>query len=150
MPNTTTVGTAGAANAKLGGVPHVHYSNSISRDGGQVVRLLCEDAGIAYTNSIYTFDKSPTQKDGVLAGMNPLQAVPIVELNGQILTQSYAILRSWSRQLGMYEGVGEGERYFVDVVCDLGADCDYSRMFYLYLMHFLLSWVLVGFLLLFL
>jgi len=44
----------------------------------------------------------------------------MVELNGKILTQSYAILRSWSRQLGAYdEGENEEKRYWVDAVCDI-------------------------------
>ncbi|TID21294.1 glutathione s-transferase [Venturia nashicola] len=122
MPTTTTVGTSSAANQKLGGTPHIHYFDFFSRGRGQVIRLLCEDAGIAYIDTRYTFDEFPSQKDGKLGDMNPLKAVPVVELNGKILTQSYAILRSWSRQLGEYDGKTEEEKYFVDAVGDLGAD----------------------------
>lgn len=124
MPTTTTVGTPGATNQKLGGTPHIHYFDFFSRGRGQVIRLLCEDAGIAYTDTRYTFDEFPNHKDGKLGEMNPLKTVPVVELNGKILTQSYAILRSWSRQLGEYDGKTEEERYFVDAVADLGADCE--------------------------
>lgn len=126
MPTTTTVGTSSAANQKLGGIPHIHYFDFFSRGRGQVIRLLCEDAGIAYADTRYTFDEFPSHKDGKLGDMNPLKAVPVVELNGKILTQSYAILRSWSRQLGEYDGKTEEERYFVDAVGDLGADCKSS------------------------
>ncbi|QDS74339.1 hypothetical protein FKW77_004547 [Venturia effusa] len=122
MPTTTNVGNSGAANQKLGGIPHIHYFDFFSRGRGQVIRLLCEDAGIAYTDTRYTFEEFPQQKDGALGDMNPLKAVPVIELNGKILTQSYAVLRSWSRQLGAYDGESEEERYFVDAVCDLGVD----------------------------
>lgn len=125
MPSTTNVGTESTANKKLGGIPHIHYFDFFSRGRGQVIRLLCEDAGIAYTDTRYTFDEFPSHKDSKLGEMNPLKAVPVIELNGKILTQSYAILRSWSRQLGEYDGVTEEERYFVDLVNDLGVDCEF-------------------------
>lgn len=129
MPSTISVGTAGAVNAKLGGVPHIHYFDFYSRGRGQVIRLLCEDAGIAYTDTRYTFDEFPNHKDSRLGEMNPLKAVPVIELNGKILTQSYAILRSWARQLGAYDGTTEEEKYSVDLICDLGADCMFNPPF---------------------
>jgi glutathione S-transferase len=97
MPTTTSVSTAGPANQKLGGVPHIHYFDFFSRGRGQVIRLLYEDARIAYTNTRYTFEEFPSYKDSKLGEMNPLKAVPVIELNGKILTQSYTILRSWAR-----------------------------------------------------
>ena len=43
--------------------------------------------------------------------------------DGRILTQSYAILRHWSRCLGAYDGKTEDEKYWVDAVCDIVIDC---------------------------
>lgn len=51
--------------------------------------------------------------------------VPVVELNGRLLTQSYAILRHFARVLGKYEGEGEEERFWVDAVCDVCIDCKF-------------------------
>ena len=55
--------------------------------------------------------------------MNPLGSLPIVVLNGQNLTQSYAILRHFARRLGEYEGETEEEKYWADVICDAVIDC---------------------------
>ena len=51
----------------------------------------------------------------------------VIELNGQILTQSYAILRHFARQLGAYDGKTEEEKYFADRICDIVIDCTSPR-----------------------
>jgi prostaglandin-H2 D-isomerase / glutathione transferase len=48
--------------------------------------------------------------------------VPIVELNGQTLTQSYPMLRHFARKLGAYDGATDDEKYWVDRVCDIVID----------------------------
>lgn len=55
--------------------------------------------------------------------MNPAATIPVIELNGQILVQSYAILRHFARQLGEYDGQSEDEKYWADAMCDLASDC---------------------------
>ncbi|KAL8685778.1 MAG: hypothetical protein Q9218_007550 [Villophora microphyllina] len=122
MPSTKTYGTPGAANQTIGGVPTIHYLDFASRGRGQVIRLMWEDAGIAYTDVRYSFDEYPEYKKAVIAQKNPTTNVPVIELNGQILTQSYAILRHFARQLGEYDGETEGEKYLVDKICDIGSD----------------------------
>lgn len=122
MPTTINVGTPGPANKKIGGVPHVHYFDFFSRGRGQVLRLLFEDAGIAYTDTRYTFSEFPSHKTQALGSMNPLKAVPVVELNGKILVQSYPTLRFLARTLGAYDGTTSEEMYVVDQICDLGID----------------------------
>ena len=52
MPTTKRYGTAGAANEAIGGVPTLHYFDFQSRGRGQVIRLLWEDAGIAYEDIV--------------------------------------------------------------------------------------------------
>ena len=49
--------------------------------------------------------------------------MPVVELDGRVLTQSYAILRHFARVLGAYDGSSEEERYWADAICDIGVDC---------------------------
>lgn len=44
----------------------------------------------------------------------------------KILTQSYAILRHWGRQLGAYDGETEDEKYWADAICDIVIDCKVS------------------------
>jgi glutathione S-transferase len=67
---------------------------------------------------------------GKPAEMNPTGNIPILEMpDGQILTQSYPILRHFSRILGLYDGKTEGEKYFVDQICDIVIDC-LSPVFY--------------------
>ena len=130
MPTTTRSGTPSAANSTIGGVPTIHYLDFASKGRGQVVRLLCEDAGIAYDDVRYSFEEYPDFKKGKITDLNPLGNVPVVELGGRVLTQSYPILRHWARVLGRYEGEGEEERYWVDVVCDACADCEFYSSFF--------------------
>lgn len=47
----------------------------------------------------------------------------MVELNGKILTQSYAMVRYFGRVLGGYDGRSEEERYWADAICDIIIDC---------------------------
>lgn len=123
MPTTEICGRPGEANKTIGGVPTVHYLDFASKGRGQVVRLLFEDAGIAYEDVRYPDDELPEAKTTILRKMNPASTVPILELNGKILTQSYALLRHFSRILDQYDGKTEDEKYWVDAMCDLAADC---------------------------
>ncbi|KAI4278233.1 MAG: hypothetical protein LQ337_001174 [Flavoplaca oasis] len=122
MPSTKQHGTAGRANEAIGGVPTVHYLDFASRGRGQVVRLMFEDAGIAYTDIRYSFKEYPDYKKSIIAEKNPTATVPIVEINGKILTQSYAILRHFARLLGKYDGETEEEKYWADAMCDIAID----------------------------
>ncbi|KAF2120496.1 glutathione S-transferase-like protein [Lophiotrema nucula] len=122
MPTTKKIGTPGPKNDKIGGVPTIHYFDFKSRGRGQAVRLLWEDAGIAYEDVRYTFDEYPKYKTTKIAEMNPTSTIPVIELNGNILTQSYAILRHFSRLLGAYDGKSEEEKFFVDQICDIVID----------------------------
>lgn len=60
--------------------------------------------------------------------MNPVSSVPIMEIDGRVYQQSYAILRHLSRRLGEYDGVNDNEQYWTDAMCDIGADCMYLRL----------------------
>ncbi|KAI9642347.1 hypothetical protein NHQ30_009151 [Ciborinia camelliae] len=47
--------------------------------------------------------------------MSPMGNTPAGEMpDGKISTQSYAIIRHWSRMLGAYEGKTEDEKYWAD------------------------------------
>ncbi|KAL8726351.1 MAG: hypothetical protein Q9166_006758 [cf. Caloplaca sp. 2 TL-2023] len=116
MPSTKQHGTPSAVNQAIGGVPTIHYFDFASRGRGQVVRLLWEDAGIAYEDIRYSFEEYPEYKKSIIAEKNPTATIPVVELNGKILTQSYAILRRLARQLGKYDGETEEEKYWADVI----------------------------------
>lgn len=82
-----------------------------------------EDAGIAYEDVRYSFDEYPDYKKSIIAEKNPTSNVPVVELNGKVLTQSYAILRHFARLLGEYDGETEEEKYWADAMCDIASDC---------------------------
>lgn len=123
MPTSKHCGTPGEANELIGGVPIVHYLDFASRGRGQVVRLLFEDAGIAYEDVRYSDEELPEAKRTILQEMNPASTMPILELQGKAWTQSYALLRHFSRVLGKYDGRTEEEKYWVDAMCDLAADC---------------------------
>lgn len=123
MPTTTRSYAEGPANKTVGGVPTMHYFDFASKGRGQVIRLLFEDAGIAYDDVRYDIaNEYPAFKAGQLAEWNPLATIPVIELNGRILTQSYAILRHFARVLGAYDGRTEDERFFADRVADVGID----------------------------
>ena len=123
MPTTKKCLTESDANLAIGGVPTIHYFDFQSRGRGQVVRLFWEDAGIAYEDIRYSFQEYPEYKKTRIAEMNPIGFIPVIELNGRILTQSYAILRHFARQLGKYDGETEEEKYWADAMCDIGIDC---------------------------
>jgi glutathione S-transferase len=92
------------------------------------LELKCgQDAGAAYQDIRYTFDEWPEHKrNGPIAEMNPTGNIPVIEMpGGKILSQSYAILRHWGRQLGAYEGKTEYEKYWADAICDIVIDCEY-------------------------
>lgn len=61
-----------------------------------------------------------------MAQANPTTNIPFIELNGKMLTQTYAIMRHWGRQLGAYDGKTEDEKYFVDMITDIVIDCELS------------------------
>lgn len=84
-----------------------------------------KDAGAAYKDIRYSFAEWPEHKrSGPVAEMNPTGNIPVIEMpNGKILTQSYAILRHWARQMGGYDGKTEDERYWVDAITDIVIDC---------------------------
>jgi prostaglandin-H2 D-isomerase / glutathione transferase len=82
-----------------------------------------QDAGIAYTDVRYTFEETAGSSKDTITAMNPLGKVPVIELNGKILVQSYAILRHFARLMGEYDGVTEEEKYWVDAMCDIAIDC---------------------------
>ena len=104
----------------------MHYFDFQSRGRGQVVRLMWEDAGIAYEDIRYSFEEFPQVKRDKIAKMNPTGNIPVIELNGKILTQSYAILRHFGRLLCKYDGETEDEKYWVDAMCDIAIDCKYT------------------------
>ena len=100
MPSIKRCLNVSAANKAIGGVPTLHYFDFQSRGRGQVVRLLCEDAGIAYEGVRYSFEEYPEYKKNRISEMNPTANIPVIELNGRILMQIYALLRHFARQLG--------------------------------------------------
>lgn len=113
MPTTHRVGQESAANKAIGGVPVMHYLDFSSRGRGQVVRLLWIDAGIAFDDVRYSFDEYPQYKTTKIQEMNPNATIPVVELNGKILVQSYAMIRHFGRLLGKYDGETEEGKYVV-------------------------------------
>ncbi|KAI9712921.1 MAG: hypothetical protein M1828_001517 [Chrysothrix sp. TS-e1954] len=122
MVTTKTYLEKSRANEAIGGVPTLHYFNFQSKGRGQVIRLLFEDADIQYEDVRYDFDEYPKFKMGKLQEYNPLGTIPVVELNGRILIQSYAMLRHFARQMGAYDGKTEEEKYWADAMCDAAID----------------------------
>lgn len=88
-----------------------------------MVRLFWEDAGIAYDDIRYSFEEYPEYKGTKITELNPTGKIPVVELDGKILTQSYPMLRHFARLMGKYDGQNEDEKYLADVICDIVIDC---------------------------
>ena len=123
MPTTQRALRPSAGNETLGGVPEILYFDFQSRGRGQAVRLLLEDALIAYDDTRYTFEEFPEWKETGLVKLNPVKTMPVVKLNGKSLTQSYAILRYFAKILEAYDGKTPEEQYWVDALCDIVSDC---------------------------
>lgn len=79
----------------------------MSRGRGQVVRLLWENAGIAYQDIRYSNEELQDPKEAVIPRKNPVKTLSVVKLNGKILTQSYTILHRLAKLLGEYDGETE-------------------------------------------
>ncbi|KAG8526308.1 uncharacterized protein KY384_000301 [Bacidia gigantensis] len=122
MPTTQRALSPSEGNDALGGIPEILYFDFQSRGRGQAVRLLLEDAQIAYDDTRYSFPEYPEWKETGLAKLNPVKTIPVVKLNGKILTQSYAILRHFARVLGKYGGQSEDEEYWIDAITDVVSD----------------------------
>lgn len=137
MPTTTQIGQPGPANDRIGGIPRLHYFDLSSRGRGQAIRLLFLDAGICFTDVRYTFEEFGRDVQASLMaspdGLNPTGSLPVVELDGgEAMTQSYPILRHFSRVLGnVYDGgdggddeeaEAEAKTFWVDRICDVVID----------------------------
>lgn len=94
-----------------------------------MLRLMWEDAGIAYEDVRYSFEEYPEYKKSRISEMSPTRTIPVLELNGRILTQSYAIMRHFARQLGKYDGETEEEKYWADAMCDIVIDCTFDDVY---------------------
>lgn len=70
-------------------------------------------------------EEYPQFKEDLIKKLNPTGNIPVVELNGQVLVQSYAILRHFARLLGSYDGKTLEDKYFVDVITDIVTDCKF-------------------------
>lgn len=123
MPTTQRALDPSAGNDTLGGVPEILYFDFQSRGRGQAVRLLLEDAQIAYDDTRYSFQEFPEWKETGLVELNPVKTIPVVKLNEKNLTQSYAILRYFAKLLKSYDGKTPEEQYWVDALCDIASDC---------------------------
>lgn len=123
MPTTQRALAPSTGNDSLGGVPEILYFDFQSRGRGQAVRLLLEDAQIAYDDTRYSFQEYPEWKETGLVELNPVKTIPVVKLNGKNLTQSYAILRYFAKLLKSYDGKTPEEQYWVDALCDIASDC---------------------------
>ena len=123
MPTTQRALSPSTGNDTLGGVPEILYFDFQSRGRGQAVRLLLEDAQIAYDDTRYSFQEFPEWKETGLVELNPVKTVPVVKLNEKNLTQSYAILRYFAKLLKSYDGKTPEEQFWVDALCDIASDC---------------------------
>lgn len=112
--------------------PQVHYKDAGSRGRGQLIRLLFEDAGVAYIDVRYPAEEWPEAKRShPIITKNPAGHIPVVEfeVDGEkrVLMQSYAMARYFGRVLGKYDGETEEERYWADALCDIIIDCECLR-----------------------
>lgn len=105
----------------------MHYFDFFPKGRGQVIRLLFLDAGISFNDIRYTFEEFTNDiKVSLMASphsLYPTGNLPVVELNGEVITQSYPILRHFSRVLdNAYDGDSEAEMFWVDRICDVVID----------------------------
>jgi glutathione S-transferase len=120
MVKVRDIGTPGPANDTLGGVPAIYYWDLASKGRGEVLRLFCEDAEIAFKDHRWSLEDSSLTTD--IYKFNPTRSLPAVELGGKIYTQSIPILRFWCTKLGKYDGKSHEDRYFVDLISDITTD----------------------------
>ena len=90
------------------------------------MRLLFLDAGVAFIDIRYSFEEFFRDiRPAFMAprGLDQTGNLPVLELNEEVMTQSYPILRHSSRVLdNVYDGDTEAEMFWVDRICDIVID----------------------------
>lgn len=117
MPTTTLIG-----------VSAIHFFDFQSW-GWAKFSVSCRKMWASRTDVRNTLDEYPQYRSTKIQVLNPTASIPVVELNGRILTQIYAMLRHFVTVLECYDGHIEEERYWTDVVCDIVIDCKLSLLF---------------------
>lgn len=107
-----------------------------------MISLFFKDAGIAFQDERYKYDDTwaATSKELQTRGLTKTGKVPVLEYNGEILTQvnshlylqlcrisliyyqHISILRFLSRELGSYDGETTLDKHLVDTVADIYND----------------------------
>ncbi|GAB1192540.1 hypothetical protein APSETT444_001732 [Aspergillus pseudonomiae] len=104
--------------------PTLHYLDIGSLGRGEVVRLFLHDAGVEFNDVRYPYDDTWPAASAELKqkGLSVTGKVPVLEYEGQILTQHLPILRYLARELGEYDGNTSLEKYLLDAVADVYTD----------------------------
>eukprot|EP00475_Leptophrys_vorax_P046456 TRINITY_DN998_c0_g1_i1.p1 TRINITY_DN998_c0_g1~~TRINITY_DN998_c0_g1_i1.p1 ORF type:complete len:251 (-),score=56.09 TRINITY_DN998_c0_g1_i1:36-689(-) len=111
-----------SATKLIGGKPHLTYFALPFGLGGRggVVRNFFLLHNIEYTERLIPFGSPQWQtekKQLVASGLNPAGLVPVVQVGDLVLTEHIAILRYFSKKLGIY-GNDELKDYYADAVAD--------------------------------
>ncbi|KAI9340211.1 glutathione S-transferase [Obelidium mucronatum] len=96
---------------------------------GEAIRLLFADAEIDYVDN--RFNKAESDWDTkkaelIKSGTNYYGALPLLEIDGTVLTQHVPILRYIAKKIGKYGGSTDEEAYKLDQFSDVITDWRFS------------------------
>ncbi|KAK3608732.1 hypothetical protein CHS0354_000997 [Potamilus streckersoni] len=86
----------------------LHYFNG--RGAAEPARILFALADVEYEDVRYEREDWPAKKPGM-----PLQALPVLEIDGKMMTQSHAIIRYLAREYG-FNGTDNMETFRIDEI----------------------------------
>jgi len=104
--------------------PILYYFNLGSKGRGEVVRLFLRELRIEFEDKRYAYDATWADLGKVFKqkGISVTQKLPVLDIDGHILSQHIPILRYLSRSAGGYDGTNTYDKWLVDAVSDVYVD----------------------------
>ncbi|OCT44697.1 Glutathione S-transferase P 10 [Cladophialophora carrionii] len=104
--------------------PILYYFDLGSKGRGEVVRVFLRELGIDFEDKRYAYDETwqPLGKEFQQKGLSLTGKLPVLDIDGHILSQHIPILRYLSRSVGGYDGTSNYDKWLVDAVSDIYVD----------------------------
>ncbi|KIW52037.1 hypothetical protein PV05_07710 [Exophiala xenobiotica] len=102
----------------------LHYFDLGSKGCGEVVRLILRELRINFEDKRYAYNDTwaKLSKTYQEKGLSVAGKLPVLEMDGHILSQHIPLLRYLSRSAGNYDGSSSYDNWLADAVSDIYVD----------------------------